>query len=422
LMSRSEQRLVLKDWNDTGREVPAATLPELFQAQAARTPDAVAVVFEGVEVSYGDLNERANRLARLLIDRGVGPESRVAVMMHRSVDLVVALLAVVKAGGAYVPVDPDYPAERITFLLTDARPLLVLTSTELASRRTDSHPPYVAVDDPRTAAALAEFDGTDPTDAERCTRLLPAHPAYVIYTSGSTGRPKGVAVPHEGVVNWLTWMQGTYNLSASERVLQKTPFGFDVSVREFFWPLLQGATLVVARPSGHRDPGYLAELIQRERVTIAHFVPSLLQVFLREPAARACIDLRAVFCSGEALSSDVAGQFRNVLNIPLHNLYGPTEASVEVTACTYDGDTSRSSVPIGRPVWNTQVYVLDAALRPVPVGVAGELYLAGVQLARGYLDRPGLTAQRFVANPFTPGKRMYRTGDLVRWNAEGQLL
>ncbi|MFJ4834529.1 amino acid adenylation domain-containing protein, partial [Streptomyces sp. NPDC088747] len=424
LMTRSEQRQVLKDWNDTGRVVPAATLSELFQAQAVRTPDAVAVVFEGVEVSYGDLNERANCLARLLIGRGVGPESRVAVMMHRSVDLVVALVAVVKAGGAYVPVDPDYPAERITFLLTDARPLLVLTSTELASRRTDSHPPYVAVDDPRTVAALGDFDGTDPTDptdAERCARLLPAHPAYVIYTSGSTGRPKGVAVPHEGVVNWLTWMQGTYNLTASERVLQKTPFGFDVSVREFFWPLLQGATLVVAKPSGHRDPGYLAELIQRERVTIAHFVPSLLQVFLREPAARACTDLRAVFCSGEALSSDVAGQFRNVLNIPLHNLYGPTEASVEVTAWTCDGDTSRSSVPIGGPVWNTQVYVLDAALRPVPVGVAGELYLAGVQLARGYLDRPGLTAQRFVANPFTPGERMYRTGDLVRWNAEGQL-
>ncbi|MFD3373437.1 MULTISPECIES: amino acid adenylation domain-containing protein [unclassified Streptomyces] len=421
LMSRSEQRLVLEDWNDTAREVSAATLPELFEAQAARTPDAVAVVFEGVEVTYAELNARASRLARLLIGRGVGPESLAAVMMHRSVDLVVALLAVLKAGGAYVPVDPDYPAERITYLLTDARPLLVLTSTDLASRLTDSHPPYVAVDDPRTIAALEDFDDSDPTDAERRTALLPAHPAYVIYTSGSTGRPKGVAVPHAGIVNWLTWLQGTYNLTASERVLQKTPFGFDVSVREFFWPLLQGATLVVAKPSGHRDPGYLAELIQRERVTIAHFVPSLLQVFLREPAAAASTDLRAVFCSGEALPSDVAGQLRNVLDVPLHNLYGPTEASVEVTAWTYDSDASRSSVPIGRPVWNTQVYVLDAALRPVPVGVAGELYLAGVQLARGYLDRPGLTAERFVANPFTPGERMYRTGDLARWNADGQV-
>ncbi|MEV0932503.1 amino acid adenylation domain-containing protein [Streptomyces phaeochromogenes] len=421
LMSGSEERLVVEEWNDTARDVPAATLPELFQTQAARTPDAVAVVFEGAEVTYAELNARANRLARLLIDRGVGPESLVAVMMHRSVDLVVALLAVVKAGGAYVPVDPDYPAERITYLLADARPLLVLTSTDLASRLTDSHPPHVAVDDPRTTTALEDLDDTDPTDTERRATLLPAHPAYVIYTSGSTGRPKGVAVPHAGVVNWLSWLQGTYNLAASERVLQKTPFGFDVSVREFFWPLLQGATLVVAKPSGHRDPAYLAELIQRERVTIAHFVPSLLQVFLREPAAAACTDLRAVFCSGEALPSDVAGQLRNVLDVPLHNLYGPTEASVEVTAWTYDSDTSRSSVPIGRPVWNTQVYVLDAALRPVPVGVAGELYLAGVQLARGYVDRPGLTAERFVANPFTPGERMYRTGDLARWNADGQV-
>ncbi|WP_326594000.1 non-ribosomal peptide synthetase [Streptomyces sp. NBC_01294] len=421
LMSRSEQCLVLEDWNDTAREVPAATLPELFQTQAARTPDATAVVFEDIEVTYADLNARANRLARLLIDRGVGPESLVAVMMHRSVDLVVALLAVVKAGGAYVPVDPDYPADRITYVLTDAQPLLVLTSTDLVSRLTDGHPPHVVVDDPRTTTALEGLQGTDPADTERRAPLLPAHPTYVIYTSGSTGRPKGVAVPHAGIVNWLTWMQGAYNVTPSDRVLQKTPFGFDVSVREFFWPLLQGATLVVAKPSGHRDPGYLAELIQRERVTIAHFVPSLLQVFLREPAAAACTDLRAVFCSGEALPSDIAGQFRNVLDVPLHNLYGPTEASVEVTAWTCDSDTSGSSVPIGRPVWNTQVYVLDAALGPVPVGVAGELYLAGIQLARGYLERPGLTAERFVANPFTPGERMYRTGDLARWNVHGQI-
>ncbi|MEW1722411.1 amino acid adenylation domain-containing protein, partial [Streptomyces sp. NPDC093109] len=421
LMSRSEQRLVLQEWNDTVRAVPSATLPELFQAQAARTPEAPAVVFAGIEVTYADLNARVNRLARLLIDRGVGPESLVAVMMHRSVDLVVALLAVVKAGGAYVPVDPDYPAERIAYVLADARPLLVLTSADLALRLGGSRPPYVAVDDPRTATVLEGFSVTDPTDTERSTALLPAHPAYVIYTSGSTGRPKGVAVPHAGVVNWLTWLQGTYNLTASERVLQKTPFGFDVSVREFFWPLLQGATLVVAKPSGHRDPGYLAELIQRERVTIAHFVPSLLQVFLREPAASACTDLRAVFCSGEALPSDVAGQFRNILDVPLHNLYGPTEASVEVTAWTCDGDTSRSSVPIGRPVWNTRVYVLDAALCPVAPGVAGELYVAGVQLARGYFERPGLTALRFVASPFAVGERMYRTGDLARWGADGQL-
>ncbi|MCX4231483.1 non-ribosomal peptide synthetase [Streptomyces ortus] len=422
LMSRSEQRRVLEEWNDTAREVTAATLPELFQDRAARTPDATAVVFEGAEVTYADLNARANRLARLLIDRGVGPESPVAVMMHRSVDLVVALLAVVKAGGAYVPVDPDYPAVRVTHVLADARPRLVLTSTDLVSRLTGGEVPCLAVDDPRSMTALQGFDDTDPTDTERRAALLPAHPAYVIYTSGSTGQPKGVAVPHAGIVNWLTWLQGTYHLTASDRVLQKTPFGFDVSVREFFWPLLQGATMVVAKPSGHRDPGYLAELIQREHVTIAHFVPSLLQVFLREPAAVACTGLRAVFCSGEALAGDVVRHFRNVLDIPLHNLYGPTEASVEVTAWTCDSDTGDSGVPIGRPIWNTQVYVLDPALRPVPVGVAGELYLAGAGLARGYLGRPGLTSERFVANPYSgSGERMYRTGDLARWNTDGEL-
>ncbi|MBT3155476.1 amino acid adenylation domain-containing protein, partial [Streptomyces sp. CHD11] len=419
LMSRSERRQVIEEWNDTAREVPAATLPDLLRTPAARTPDAVAVVFEGAEVTYADLHARANRLARLLIDRGVGPESRVAVMMHRSVDLVVALLAVIKAGGAYVPVDPDHPADRVAYLLADARPLLLLTSTDLAPA--GGEVPHLVVDDSRTATALRAFEEGELTDAERRGALLPAHPAYVIYTSGSTGRPKGVAVPHGGIVNWLSWLQGTYRLTASDRVLQKTPYGFDVSVREFFWPLLQSATMVVAKPSGHRDPGYLAELIRRERVTIAHFVPSLLQDFLREPSATTCTDLRAVFCSGEALPGDVAGRFRDVLGVPLHNLYGPTEASVEVTAWTCDADGGAGGVPIGRPVWNTRAYVLDPALRPVPVGAAGELYLAGVQLARGYFERPGLTAERFVADPFAPGERMYRTGDLARWNADGQL-
>ncbi|WP_328918276.1 amino acid adenylation domain-containing protein [Streptomyces jietaisiensis] len=423
LMSDSEQRLVLEQWNDTAREIPAATLPELLRPWAARTPDALAVVHEGTEVTYADLHARANRLARLLIDRGAGPETPVAVMLHRSVDLVVALLAVLKAGGAYVPVDPDHPAERVTYVLEDARPLLVLTSTDLAPRLGESHPPHLAVDAPETLAVLRDLEDTDPTDAERRAPLRPAHPAYVIYTSGSTGRPKGVAVPHAGVVNWLTWMQGAYQLSSADRVLQKTPFGFDVSVREFFWPLLHGARIVVAKPSGHRDPAYLAELIRREGVTIAHFVPSLLQVFLREPTAAACTTLRAVFCSGEALTGEVVGQFRDVFaGLPLHNLYGPTEASVEVTAWTCEGDTGGSGVPIGAPIWNTRVHVLDAALRPVPVGVAGELYLAGAGLARGYLGRPGMTAERFVASPYGgPGERMYRTGDLARWNADGQV-
>ena len=283
VLDAAERQRILSEWNDTAREVPQATLPELFQAQVARTPEATAVVFEDTLLSYGELNGRANRLARLLIARGVGPESLVAVVMERSADLVVALLAVVKAGGAYLPVDPGYPADRISYLLTDAAPVLTLTDQASAAKVTGAGLPALPVlvlDDPALAAELAGLDGMDVTDAERPAALVPQHPAYVIYTSGSTGRPKGVAVPHGGVVNRLAWMQGEYGLGAGDRVLQKTPFGFDVSVWEFFWPLTQGAVLVVARPGGHRDPGYLAEVIVREQITVTHFVPSMLRVFL----------------------------------------------------------------------------------------------------------------------------------------------
>ncbi|MEU9048757.1 amino acid adenylation domain-containing protein, partial [Kitasatospora sp. NPDC048343] len=252
--------------------------------------------------------------------------------------------------------------------------------------------------------------------------LHPDHPAYVIYTSGSTGRPKGVTIPHRAIVNRLAWMQSAYPLDATDRVLQKTPFGFDVSVWEFFWPLLEGATMVVARPGGHQDPGYLIDLIQSQQVTVTHFVPSMLQAFAQEPAVANCTSLRSVFCSGEALPAELRDKFLALLDVPLHNLYGPTEAAVDVTAWDCATPNAGASVPIGRPVWNTRVYVLNARLEPVPPGVEGELYLAGLQLARGYLNRPGLTAERFVACPYgEPGERMYRTGDLARWTADGDL-
>ncbi|MCX4744976.1 amino acid adenylation domain-containing protein [Kitasatospora sp. NBC_01287] len=394
-----ERQRLLSEWNDTAHEVPAGTLPELFEARVAQAPDATAVVFDDTEVSYAELNARANRLARLLVERGVGPESVVPVVMERSVELVIALLGVLKAGGAYLPVDPDLPAERIAYVLGEADAPVVVTR-----------------------GVIDESSGHGAADLAACG-LRSEHPAYVIFTSGSTGRPKGVVVPHAGIVNRLAWMQGEFGLTAADRVLQKTPFGFDVSVWEFFWPLLQGATLVVARPGGHRDPSYLAGLIRRERVSITHFVPSMLQAFLHEPAAAGCTGLRAVICSGEALPAELRDSFARVLPlVPLHNLYGPTEASVEVTAWACADDTGAASVSIGRPVWNTRVYVLDAALQPVPVGVAGELYVAGVQLARGYLSSPSRTAERFVADPFgVPGERMYRTGDLVRWRADGAL-
>ncbi|QMV22163.1 amino acid adenylation domain-containing protein [Streptomyces sp. SCUT-3] len=422
VLEEAERTRLLVEWNDTARDVPRTTLTGLLEAQAARTPEAVAVVFEDGALTYGELNDRANRLARLLAERGAGPERFVALAVPRSLDLVVGLVAVLKSGAAYLPVDPDYPAERIAFVLDDARPALLLTTTAVAGRLPGTGATrQLVLDAPETREAVASRPGHDLSDADRGAPLLPEHPAYVIYTSGSTGRPKGVVVPHEGIVNRLLWMQAEYGLAGDDRVLQKTPSGFDVSVWEFFWPLAEGARLVVARPEGHKDPAYLAGLIRSEGVTTLHFVPSMLQVFLLEPAAAGCDSLRRVICSGEALPAEVRERFFRTLDAPLHNLYGPTEASVDVTSWECRADDT-GPVPIGGPVWNTQVYVLDAALRPVPVGVPGELYLAGVQLARGYLNRAALTADRFVANPFgAPGARMYRTGDVVRWREDGAL-
>ncbi|SCF49123.1 amino acid adenylation domain-containing protein [Micromonospora matsumotoense] len=383
VLDTDERRRVVERFNDTTVAYAGGTLGELFEAQVLRSPDAVAVVFEGVGLTYAQLDVRASAVARFLVGRGVGPESVVGVRMSRGVDLVVALLGVVKAGGAYLPIDTSYPAERVELMARDAA--LVLESVE----GLDGPPAPVRVD--------------------------PRHPAYVIFTSGSTGRPKGVVNSHEGIVNRLRWMRDRCRSGVGDRVLQKTPFTFDVSVWEFFWPLVTGATLVVARPGGHQDPAYLAELIRTERITTAHFVPSMLEAFL--PHAASCAGLTRVLCSGEALPQGVQDRFFELLpGVELHNLYGPTEAAVEVTAARCQAG---HPVTIGGPVPNTRTYVLDARMRPVPVGVAGELYLAGVQVARGYAGRPGLTAERFVACPF--GGRMYRTGDLVRWTSGGEL-
>ncbi|MGW0238879.1 amino acid adenylation domain-containing protein, partial [Streptomyces sp. NPDC002996] len=408
--------LVMRN-NATDHEVAPATLHALVEEQARRTPDARALLFEGRGLTYRQLDEQADRLAHRLVQEGVGPERTVAVAVPRSVELVVALLAVLKAGGAYLPVDPDYPADRIGYILEHAAPALLLTTAGVDVPGSKDLPRLV-LDDPALIGELAAQGARRPD-----VTVSPAAPAYVIYTSGSTGRPKGVVVPHRGIVNRLQWMQHEYGLTADDRVMQKTPSGFDVSVWEFFWPLITGATLVVARPEGHRDPAYLARLIRETGITTLHFVPSMLQAFLADPAAADCGDsLRRVLCSGEALPLDVQTRFFEVLDAELHNLYGPTEASVDVTAWACEPDSGRRTVPIGRPVWNTRVYVLDEMLRPVAHGVQGELYLAGDQLARGYLGRPDLTADRFVAAPFgEPGARMYRTGDLVRWASDNTL-
>ncbi|MEV5378992.1 amino acid adenylation domain-containing protein [Streptomyces nondiastaticus] len=421
ILSREEREQLLVQWNDTARPVPESDLPTLFETQAACTPQALALVFEDTGLTYAELNARANRLAHFLIEQGAGPERVVAVALPRSAELVAALLAVLKSGAAYLPVDPAQPAERTAFMLDDARPVTVLTTTE-GGPVLPPHMPRTTLDELDATGALDACPSTDP---DRTGLLTPLHPAYVIYTSGSTGRPKGVAVPHTAIVNRLHWMQAEYRLDATDRVLQKTPFTFDVSVWEFFWPLTEGATLVVAKPEGHKDPAHLAGLIRTEQVTTAHFVPSMLHAFLKTPAAKDCRTLRRVFCSGEALPPELITQFRKTLGAPLHNLYGPTEAAVDVTAwaCPQDfAGTAPGTVSIGAPISNTRVHVLDDALQLVPPGVVGELYLAGRALARGYVNRPGTTALRFVPDPFGPaGSRMYRTGDLARRRPDGML-
>ncbi|APE36002.1 hypothetical protein BOX37_21015 [Nocardia mangyaensis] len=405
----------LAAWNDTATALDTdATLVSLFAEQAGRTPHAVALEFEGERITYGEFAVRVARLARWLIAEQVGPGATVGVGLRRGIDLLVALYAVQAAGAAYLPLDPDHPADRIADVLATAAPACVLAAAGFP----ESGTPAV---DPATLD-LAGFAADPVTDAERTRPLRGADLAYVLFTSGSTGTPKGVAVTHTAIVNRLAWMQDTYRLDVTAVVLQKTPITFDVSVWELFWPLQIGATLAIARPDGHRDPAYLAEVITRTGAEVAHFVPSMLAAFLAEPRAADCASLRQVFASGEALPAADAQRLRALLpGVAVHNLYGPTEAAVDVSFHQVtDADTV--TVPIGAPVANTALHVLDARLRPVPVGTPGELYLAGVQLARGYLARPDLTADRFVANPLgAPGERMYRTGDLVVRTRTGEL-
>ncbi|MGA9873091.1 MAG: amino acid adenylation domain-containing protein, partial [Rhodococcus sp. (in: high G+C Gram-positive bacteria)] len=421
LLSLAERETVLQQWNSTEHALPAVvgedpTLGSLFDLQVARSPYSIALVFEGEHVTYRELDERSNQLARHLVSLGVGPESHVGLAIRRSIDLLVGMYAVVKAGGAYVPIDPDHPVDRSAYVIESARPVCILT-TSRDWINVSVATPVLAVD----LIDVSDRATTPLRSSERVGDVTGRNTAYVIYTSGSTGRPKGVAVTHEAIVNRLLWMQDQYRLEPSDNVLQKTPATFDVSVWEFFWPLQVGAKLVIAAPDGHRDPEYLSRVILRERITTLHFVPSMLAVFVEGAHPSDCESLRLVFCSGEALPPATVGAFSEFSAAELHNLYGPTEAAVDVTAyhCAADDLTV---VPIGAPVWNTRVFVLDGSLKPAPIGAPGELYLAGIQLARGYVGRGDLTSDRFVADPFgESGARMYRTGDLVRWRADGNL-
>ncbi|WNG57626.1 amino acid adenylation domain-containing protein [Archangium gephyra] len=414
LLGSEERRRLVEEWSGPRMEgVPALPYARLFEEQVRRTPDAVALSFEDTRLTYAELNRRANRLAHHLRGLGVGPEVRVGVCAERSVEMVVALLGVLKAGGAYVPLDPEYPEERLRFMVEDARCPVVLVHRPVEARLPESGGTTVVLDGRWEALGEREDDpGVD---------VAGDGLAYVIFTSGSTGRPKGAMNTQRGMVNRLEWMQRAYGLGPGDVVLQKTPFSFDVSVWEFFWPLMVGARLVVARPGGHRDGTYLAKLIQDEGVTALHFVPSMMEVFLEE-TLDGCRCMRKVFSSGEALPGALVKRFQQKLPwAELHNLYGPTEAAVDVTyfACTPGWEAA--SVPIGKPIGNLKLYVLDGRLEPVPVGVQGELYIGGVGLGRGYLGRAELTAERFVPSPFGSGERLYRTGDVARWRRDGEI-
>ena len=417
ILTQTEQQL-LGSWNDTEVNYPQALcIHQLFEAQVERSPDAVAVVFEAQTLTYRELNHRANQLAHYLQELGVKPEVLVGICVERSLLMVIGLLAILKAGGAYVPLDPSYPLQRLAYMLEDSQPMVLLTQQDLVASLPNQQAQAVCLD----------------TDWEQISNNSTENPvsnitidnlAYVIYTSGSTGKPKGAMNTHRSIGNRLLWMQDAYQLNSTDTVLQKTPFSFDVSVWEFFWTLITGARLVIAQPEGHKDPNYLVDLILQQQVTTLHFVPSMLQVFLEAKDVEKCQSIKRVIASGEALPVQLQQRFFERLEAQLHNLYGPTEAAIDVTFWQCQKDRlNTQTVPIGRPIANIQIYLLDRALNPVAVGVTGEIYLAGVGVGRGYVNRPDLTAEKFIPNPFDSeaGTRLYRTGDKARYLPNGEI-
>ncbi|MGH3634907.1 MAG: non-ribosomal peptide synthetase, partial [Mycobacterium sp.] len=414
----ADERRGLATRNQTRVDYAApACLHEMVAATAARIPDAVAVTFDDRELTYAELDRRANGLAQRLQRLGVGPDVIVPVLLDRSDDLVVALLGVLKAGGAFLPLDPAQPTHRMATMLADVpdAPVCVTYRRHLADVPTDFTGHRLCLDLPSMASAEEAATVVAPTGS---TNL-----AYVIYTSGSTGTPKGALNTHAGIRNRLLWMQDAYPLTADDRVLHKTPMSFDPFVWEIFWPLITGARVVIAKPEGHKDASYLVRTITEQGVTTMHFVPSLLRRFLAAPGVAGCVGLRRVFCSGEALPYDLRDRFLATLDAELYNLYGPTEAAIDVTHFHCRRGISDPLVPIGRPIANIRIHLLDAHREPVPVGVPGELFIGGVGVGRGYLNRPDTTAASFVADPFggdSPGL-LYRTGDLARYLPDGNI-
>jgi len=413
----SEERQLLREFNKTWvGEFSTQCLHELVATQAQLTPDAPAVLSDNENLSYRELNERANQLAHYLQELGVGPDHLVGICVERSATMLVGLLGILAAGGAYVPLDPEYPAERLAFMIQDARLSVIVTMQDLVDRLPAFQGHLVCLD--QEADLIGAHDTGSPSSDVTIDNL-----AYVIYTSGSTGRPKGVMISHRSINNRLLWMQRVFPLEPNDRLLQKTVYSFDASVWELFLPLIVGAQVFMARPGGHQDSNYLAATVADREITVLQLVPSMLQVLIEEPDLSRWRSLKRLFCGGEVLPVDLQKRFFHVVDAELINLYGPTEVSIDATSWTCERKSSQTGVMIGRPIANTQVYVLDERLRPAPIGVAGELFVSGVGLARGYHQRPVLTAERFLSDPFSadPGRRMYRTGDLVRYHEEGAI-
>ncbi|WP_289500830.1 amino acid adenylation domain-containing protein [Gloeocapsopsis sp. IPPAS B-1203] len=403
--------------NASDLSVNSTYIHQMFEAQVMQAPDAVAVVFDNKYFTYQQLNQRANQLAHYLQSLGVGPEVLVGICIERSLEMVVGLLGILKAGGAYVPLEPEYPLERLSFILQETQVEVLLTQKRLAQ----SLP---------TSRALICLDSDWEVISQQSKENLVCETtgsnlAYVIYTSGSTGQPKGVMICHAGICNQLWWRQNTFPLTTADKVLLSFSFSFDPSVWQIFWPLSCGAQLVLARPGGHQDSAYLVKLIAEQQITTIAMVPAMLRLFLEEREVDACKCLRYVFCGGEALPAELQTHFFTRLNLDnvLHNVYGPTEASIDATYWCCDRNSNYQIAPIGRPIANTQVYILSAELQPVFVGVPGELYISGAGLARGYLNRPQLTAEKFIPHPFNsePGSRLYKTGDLARFLPDGNI-
>ncbi|ODH00206.1 hypothetical protein A4S05_34205 [Nostoc sp. KVJ20] len=445
ILTASEQQQLLVEWNDTSVDYPQdKCIHQLFEEQVQRTPDAVAVVFENQQLTYQELNTRANQLAHYLRSLGVSADVLVGICVERSLEMVVGLLGILKAGGAYVPLDPEYPQDRLNFMLADAQVSVLLTQQHLVEKLPGHQARVVHLD--KDWLLISKSSQENPIAQVQASNI-----AYVIYTSGSTGQPKGVMLSHSNLCNHMFWMQATFPLTEKDKVLQKTPFGFDASVWEFYAPLLAGGQLLIAEPRGHTDSAYLLRLIAQQQVTTVQLVPSLLQMLLEQGGIETCHSLKHLFCGGEVLPVTLQEGLLSKLDVNLHNLYGPTEACIDATFWNCQREIYPQVVPIGRPISNTQIYILDQNLQPLPIGVPGELHIGGAGLAKGYLNRPELTQERFIPNPFdrsrgageqggkgaeilpnsqypipstqspVPSPRLYKTGDLARYLPDGNI-